>query len=66
MHPQIRRGAHYRNLATRSGKTQGPLDQQRASLVEAEFAQVYAHDAATCRTKGSTIPNRSTASSKAA
>ena len=40
--------------ATRTGEAQSTLDQKRAALVEAQLSQFYAHDAATCRTKGST------------
>jgi len=66
MQRQVRRRARNRNLGASADEAQGTLDQQRAPLIEAEIAQIYAHDAATCRTKGSTKPNRSTASSKAA
>jgi hypothetical protein len=63
---QLRRGARNCNLTARACKTHGPLDQQRAFFVEAEISPFYAHDAAICCTKGSTKPNRSTASFKAA
>ena len=66
MQLQVGRGARNRNLSAPCGQTQGALDQQRASLVEPELFEFYAHDAATCRTNRSTEPNRSTASFRAA
>ncbi len=41
---RVRRGTRNRDLAARPGQPQGALDQQRATLVEAELAQLYAHD----------------------
>jgi hypothetical protein len=66
MQLQVGCGARNGNLSARCGETQSTFDQQRASLVEPELFEFYAHDNATCRTNRSTEPNRSTASFRAA